>query len=559
MKRAKHILLLAIVCLLSLCFGLFLVGCDDPSKNNGSGNGNGNGNEGSGSGGDEEYWIVSVEMTTPPDKADYGEGDVFDPTGMVLEVTWNDGWVQEVRDGQNCLFTPNGEITVDTESIKGTYDTYTFTVDVNVNGLDGIEVVSMPARTLYVEGESFSTTGMKVQAVLDNGEKGAEITEYTLSQNAESLSTTDNKVTVTYTRGTKTYTVDVPIKVLSANQVVTIEAESGTVVGGEKVTSSMLLKYASGNSFVRNLNMGATITIDVKALKETTASLRFVASSYEDDPEGGAFAIPLQINEVVSVSFNGTPLEISDDEVLPGGVDDSRGQLSRYCHWYEIALDDVTLNAGSNLFVITSLVNMNLKDDEDTEDVNEADLHSTLFDCLRVFYADAEAIPSVDDELPTTNTGGVYQAEKCELAGVEMSVKSQGYGSTLFPYMESAGDTDPGFIKNFSANGTLRIVFASDVAKKVKISIWGSSTSNVNLNLSTLVSSITLNGTAITPANGVMFPNWGSLTGAQAMANWQEYVVGEFDAKAGNNEFVITFNATEGAFIDRIVISEVNG
>ena len=321
---------------------------------------------------------------------------------MVLKVIWNDGWEQLVTDGQNCVFSPSGEITVDTEVITGTYDDKTFTLPISVNRMTGIQATSLPARTLYAEGEAFSTTGLQINGVLKNGEVGEVITDYTLSDNATALSTTDTKVTVTYNFKGTPFTCDIPVTVVDKDAVITLEAEDGTVVDGEKVTSSMLLKYASGNSFVRNLREGGTITINVPATKATTASLRFVASSYEDDPEGGAFAIPLQINEVVTVTFNGTEVQIGDDEILPGGYDDSRGNLSRYCHWYEVSLDDVQLNAGDNIFVITSKVDMKLKDDPDTEDVNEADLHSTLFDCLRVFYADAEAIP--EDLKPNTNT-----------------------------------------------------------------------------------------------------------------------------------------------------------
>ncbi len=426
----KRNLLLLSLCAMLIFSCVLLASCNiGNTGNSGTGGGNNGGGENNGEIPQDEYYIVDVQMVTPPTKSDYGEGDIFDPTGMVLKVIWNDGWEQLVTDGKNCIFSPAGPITPDTEVITATYDDKVFTLPVNVNKITGIKMLSQPARTLYAEGEDFSDIGLQIVTVLENGTNGNAITDYTLSGNLKALTPADKKVTVSYERAGKTYTIDIPIRVLSKDALLVIEAESGTVVGGEKVTKSMLVDYASGNSFVRNLKEGGTIAINIPATKATTASIRFVASSYEDDPNGGAFAIPLQINEVVKVSFNGVEIPISDNEILPGGYDDTRGNLSRYCHWYEIALDEVTLNEGDNVFVITSLVNMNLQDDENTPDVNEADLHSTLFDCLRVFYTDTDAMPEGDDfththtevavegKAATCSETGLTDGKKCSVCG----------------------------------------------------------------------------------------------------------------------------------------------
>ena len=153
MKKAKQILMLLFMLTFSLCLGIAVAGCNDPAGQTPGGGSGGGAN-------DEEYYIVSVEMITPPTISSYGEGDVFDPTGMVLKVIWNDGWEQLVTDGQNCVFSPSGEITVDTEVITGTYDDKTFTLPISVNRMTGIQATSLPARTLYAAGEAFSTTGL---------------------------------------------------------------------------------------------------------------------------------------------------------------------------------------------------------------------------------------------------------------------------------------------------------------------------------------------------------------------------------------------------------------
>lgn len=501
---------------------------------------------------DGEYYIVDIEMTTPPTNSDYGVGAVFDPTGMVLKITWNDGWVQEIKDGQNCVITPSGPIEYGTESVKITYDTWTYDFPLNVHKITGMELTALPARTLYAEGEAFSTVGLGLDLVFDDDSTRALTSGYTLSENAASLSAGDDSVTVYYSDGGNTFTADVPITVVPLSSVKVIEAEDGVTSGGEVVddpSASSLLKYASGEGFVRNLKKGGTITINVQATKETTASLRFVASSYEDDPEGGDFTIPLQINEVVDVTFNGVPVEIGDDEILPGGYDDERGNLSRYCHWYEVALDDVTLNEGNNTFVITSKVDMTINDNPDTPDVNEADLHSVLFDCLRVFYGDPDAVPEepeVTAELDVTDgKEAKAEAEVTELNGIQ-SVPPETSGVKGY-------FSNEGFIKNFTDGSTVTFTVMANAGQKVTIKMRGISTGADAVTTQSLISGISINGTPQTFNEGTVYPSQPS-TGF-ATEGHSDYVFGEYELAEGVNTIVITFNATDAAFVDYFTVT----
>ena len=541
MKTILKKLFLPLVALMVVAAFVFTACGTAPEDTTGGGGGNG-----SPVVPDEEYYIVGIEMTTPPTNSDYGVGGVFDPTGMVLKVTWNDGWVQEIKDGQNCVITPSGPIEYGTESVKITYDTWTYDFPLNVHNITGMELTALPARTLYAEGEAFSTVGLGLNLVFDDDSTRALTSGYTLSENAASLSVRDESVTVTYSYGDEDFTVDVPVTVVPASSVRVLEAEAGDVVGGEKVTSnSSLLQYASGESFVRNLGLGGTITIKISALKETKASLRFVASSYEDDPDGGAFAIPLRINEIVDVTFNGVPVEIGDDEILPGGYDDERGNNSRYCHWYEVALDDVTLNEGNdNTLVITSKVDMNLQDNPETPDVNEADLHSVLFDCLRVFYGDPDAVPEepeVTADLDVTDgKEAKAEAEALELNGIQ-SVPPE-YSGVKENFSGS------GFIKNFTYGSTATFTVRANAGQIVTIKMRGISTGATAVTTQSLISGISINGTSQTFNEGTVYPSQPS-TGF-ATEGHSDYVFGEYELAEGVNTIVIAFKATEGAFVD---------
>lgn len=499
---------------------------------------------------DDEYYIVDIEKIKDPDKVNYNAGEYFDPTGMILKIIWNDGYEQEVRDGQNCTIYPTGPVSEKTEAVTITYDTLTFSFPINVIGIKGIMVTSLPARTLYVEGEAFSPVGMSIATIMKDDSIGNTITNFTLSENAAKLSLSDKSVTVSYEYNSDTFTTEVPVSVVAASSVKIIEAESGIIKDGEKVTSSSLLQYASGNSFVRNLSKGGTITLNIKALKDTTASLRFVASSYEDDPDGGAFAIPLQINQIIDITFNGVPVEISDNEILPGGYDDERGYLSRYCHWYEVAMDDVELHEGDNTLVITSKVDMTMTDDPLTPDVDESDRHSVLFDCLRVFYANPDAIPIKPIDFDITGGEAVsVEAESLEKFGI-IRVPEEG------PSGVAGNFSGGGFIKNFSENSTITFTVLAVENSRATIKMKGISTSQDNAIIaSDFIAGIQINGVSQKFADGIVYDKQPS-TGWAASGH-TDYIFGEYDLSEGENTVVITFKQSEGAFVDYFTVEPV--
>lgn len=60
--------------------------------------------------------LTGISITTAPDKVDYDEGDLFDPTGMVVTAEYDDGSTEEVTDYTYspviALTTTDTEITI---------------------------------------------------------------------------------------------------------------------------------------------------------------------------------------------------------------------------------------------------------------------------------------------------------------------------------------------------------------------------------------------------------------------------------------------------------------
>ena len=170
-----------------------------------------------------EKTLSKIEITTPPTRTTYTEGEKFDKAGMKVIATYSDGTTKEVTD---YTYTPAGELkTTDTaitvsykEGEKTVEAKYTITVKakppVAQKTLESIKVTTAPTRTTYTEGEKFDKTGMKVIATYSDGTT-KEVTDYTYTPAGE-LKTTDTAITVSYKEGEKTveakYTITVKAK-----------------------------------------------------------------------------------------------------------------------------------------------------------------------------------------------------------------------------------------------------------------------------------------------------------------------------------------------------------
>lgn len=82
--------------------------------------------------------------------------------------------------------------------------------------LTGISITKAPTKTTYTEGENFDKTGMKVTATYSD-ESSKEITVYTVTD-GNNLTEGKTNVTISYTEGNVTRTVEQSITVVSKNK-----------------------------------------------------------------------------------------------------------------------------------------------------------------------------------------------------------------------------------------------------------------------------------------------------------------------------------------------------
>ena len=160
--------------------------------------------------------VTSIEVTTAPTKTKYMAGETFDPTGMVVTATFDDGSSQVVTD-----YTLNPDtttpLTADVESIEisYTYDEKTVTttqpITVTERIVQSIEITTNPTKMSYVVGQGFDPTGMVVTATYDSGDPADVTSECTYSPSVFEQAGEAVTVTVTHTPSQKTATFNVKV------------------------------------------------------------------------------------------------------------------------------------------------------------------------------------------------------------------------------------------------------------------------------------------------------------------------------------------------------------
>lgn len=143
--------------------------------------------------------LTSIEITTPPTKTSYFEGENFDKTGMVVTAKYNSRKKPSVVLDSSSYSISNGtNLQVGQTSVTITYEdkTVTQTINVEKNSVTELKITIPPTKTEYKEGQHFDKTGMVIEATRKNGNKEI-VTDYTI-ENGNNLKVDQTKVTISY-------------------------------------------------------------------------------------------------------------------------------------------------------------------------------------------------------------------------------------------------------------------------------------------------------------------------------------------------------------------------
>lgn len=182
-------------------------------------------------------------------------------TGNILDIV--DFKSSQTADGERI--SGNLYSSFDFDSIweleNGEFPVYAFTINKTISK---ISVKNPPNKTVYVVGENFDKTGMVIMVEYSDG-TSKEITNYIYTP-SEALKVTDEKITISYTEGNVTKTVEQDITVINAPQSNTEDNKEET--GDDSVTPEKELPNAG---VVKNI----VITLIVLVIVSVTLYYRY--------------------------------------------------------------------------------------------------------------------------------------------------------------------------------------------------------------------------------------------------------------------------------------------
>jgi hypothetical protein len=202
--------------------------------------------------------LSSISIASKPTKTAYVLGESFSTGGMVVNATFSDGSSRSVGGWTTSL--PNmgsagTQIVTVTYSEGGINKTASFniTVTAQIATLSSITIASLPAKTTYKVGDTFSTAGMVVTASYSDAASHSVVGWYTSVPHMGSPGT--QSVTVTFSENgvTRTAFFDIGITQtvsLSSVAITTLPIRTNYVVGEAFSTAGMVVtaSFSDGSS-----------------------------------------------------------------------------------------------------------------------------------------------------------------------------------------------------------------------------------------------------------------------------------------------------------------------
>ena len=154
--------------------------------------------------------IANIEIKTPPTKTEYTEGEKFDPAGMVVTLTDENGKKVDVpadKFAEYGITVPTEDLTKDQTKVevkvkdkKAEQDITVKEKEFDKEKIANIEIKTPPTKTEYTEGEKFDPAGMVVTLTDENGKKvdvpADKFAEYGITVPTEDLTKDQTKVEV---------------------------------------------------------------------------------------------------------------------------------------------------------------------------------------------------------------------------------------------------------------------------------------------------------------------------------------------------------------------------
>ena len=186
--------------------------------------------------------LKNIEITTPPNKTIYIEGQNFDKTGMVITAYYNSKIKPSVVLDDSSYSIKNGtNLKLGQTSITIEYEGKTATQPITVeeNSVIDMKIKTPPSKTEYKEGENFDKTGMEIEVTYKDGTIET-ITDYEI-EDGYNLKGKQTEVTISYKDKTITQSVTVHENPLLSIEITKAPDKVGYIVGQDFDKTGMIV------------------------------------------------------------------------------------------------------------------------------------------------------------------------------------------------------------------------------------------------------------------------------------------------------------------------------
>lgn len=276
--------------------------------------------------------IKEIKITKAPELTSYISNQPVDVTGMEVTVYYVDGTSEVVPlDRLKITPAPGTPVKVTDTRIKVVYElseslvySDSQTIEVSPKRVVSLSILTPPKKLVYVEGEKFSTEGMEVLAVYNDG-TSAKITSYTCFPSGAFTLSSDVpeelvNVTITYVNCIATQTIRVKEREIKSVEVAQNPTRLEYAPGEKFDMAGLILKitYADGTTaLVENLN-GITCTPSgalTTDTKEVTLTFRrktltvpiTVREGYKPPVTGEVTTAPIDPDSSTNAPVTGDP------------------------------------------------------------------------------------------------------------------------------------------------------------------------------------------------------------------------------------------------------------
>ena len=263
--------------------------------------------------------LKSIEITTPPKKTEYFEGENFDKTGMVVTAKYNSKKKPSVvLDSSSYSITNGTNLKAGQTSVTITYEDKSVnqTISVEKNSVTDLKIKTPPTKIEYKEGEHFDKTGMVIEATFKDGTK-KEITDYLIT-NGNNVKGNQTEIIISYGEKTVAQAITVIPNPLQEINVAKAPDKTKYVVGQDFDKTGMVITGTYQDNSTQEI-IDYTIENSTNLKKEQT----FITIKYEGKTT--TQEIIVEEKAVTGISVNTKPNKLTyiqnkEDLDLSGGI-----------------------------------------------------------------------------------------------------------------------------------------------------------------------------------------------------------------------------------------------